>query len=305
MRRIGSVGLVAIAALLLGGCGQGGGQGGGTPQSAPATGSFDAERAWRDLRRQVQLGPRPAGSAANRRLTRLLARELEDGGATGIRIQRPHRNVVAALPGSEPGWIVVGAHHDTPEHPPGVVGANDGASGVALVLELVRSLPRPLPGPSLAVALFDAEEARRGREFGEDGMRGSRQYVRLAGLADASQQGAPPLDEIVAMVLFDMVGDCDLRVPREAHSSERLYALFAEAAGGEPFAGETGPVLDDHVPFLEAGIEAVDLIDFDFGPGQPPGEWWHSTEDTLDKVCPESLAAVGSAALAAIPRIGR
>jgi hypothetical protein len=105
------------------------------------------------------------------------------------------------------------------------------------------------------------------------------------------------------MVLLDMIGDCDLQIPREFSSDEGLYAAFADAAGGAPFEGVTGSILDDHVPFLERGIPAVDLIDFTFGGDSTPGKYWHTGEDTLDKVCPESLDAVGEAALEALPRL--
>ena len=142
-------------------------------------------------------------------------------------VQRPWRNVVGELPGRGAGTVVVGAHFDTKDGiEGGFEGANDGASGAAVVLELARALPRPLPGPSVDLALFDAEEARGSRPFEFDGARGSRQYVdyaRAGGL-----QGAPALDEIRAMVLFDLVGDCELRIPLEANSDPALYALFAD-----------------------------------------------------------------------------
>jgi Peptidase family M28 len=288
---------VALAGLAIAGCGGGGAAPAG---EAPGAG-FDSKRALADLRAQVELGPRPAGSAANRRQTRLLAAELRRAGVEAVRIQRPHRNVVGTIPGRGPGYVVVGAHHDTKAGlGPDFVGANDGASGVAVVLGLARDLPRPLPGPSVAIALFDAEEARGEASFAEDGTRGSRQYVADAA---AAAQGTPPLERIRAMVLFDMVGDCDLQLPREQGSDEAIYELFAEAAGGEPFAGETSAIDDDHVPFIEAGIPAVDLIDFSFGSDESPGPFWHTEEDTLDKVCADSLGAVGNAALEAIPRI--
>jgi glutaminyl-peptide cyclotransferase len=264
--------------------------------------AFDGERAFEDLRRQVEIGPRPAGSAASRRLTRLLARELRAAGAAQVQVTRPLRNVVATIPGREDGWVVVGAHHDTKDDVgPRFVGANDGASGVAVVLELARALPRPMPGPGIALALFDAEEARGDRPFAVDGTRGSRRYVREA--AAGGRGAIPPLGRIRAMVLFDMVGDCDLALPREASSDEGLYELFEQAAGGAPFGGSTGAISDDHVPFLEAGVPALDLIDFSYGPGASPGAWWHTEQDTLDKVCPESLQAVGDAAMQALPRI--
>jgi Zn-dependent M28 family amino/carboxypeptidase len=282
----------------------------GGDDSAPAAGAparFDAERAFGDLGDQVAIGSRPAGSPGARRAAALIADHLREAGAEGVTVQRPWRNVVGTIPGAGPGTVVVGAHYDTKDDVgAGFEGANDGASGVAVVLELARSLPRPLPGPSVALVLFDAEEARGERPYELDGARGSHQYVAYA--RAGGRQGAAPLDRIRAMVLFDMVGDCELRIPLEANSDPGLYALFADAAvertgGRAPFEGRAGAIADDHVPFLDAGVPAVDLIDFEYGPGPAPGAYWHSPEDTEDKVCAESLAAVGEAALAAIPRI--
>ncbi len=279
----------------------------GTVGGAPTTPAraFNAARAFRDLRAEVALGPRPAGSAANRRDARLIARRLRDAGVQDVRIQRPWRNVVGRIPGSQPGAVVVGAHRDTKDIP-GFVGANDGASGVAVLLELARDLPNPAPGPSVDLAFFDAEESRgassSARAFERTGDRGSRQYVRYA--AAAGRQGSPPLRSIRAMVLFDMVGDCDLRIPFEASSSPALYRRFLGAAGPNgPFRGTTPRILDDHTPFERAGIPAVDLIDFDYGPGPSPGAYWHTRNDDLAHVCAGSLRAVGAASLAAIPKI--
>ena len=280
---------IVITALLVG-CG------GKESPAPPSADPFDAERAFRDVEAQVALGPRPAGSAANRRLTELLANRLRAAGVADVEIQRPHRNVVGRIPGAERGAILLAAHHDTKDVP-GLVGANDGASGVAVVLEIARALPDRLDGRSIHIALFDAEEARGNREFAVDGLRGSRQYVERA--AAGGRQGAAPLKEIEAMVLFDLVGDCDLAVPRESNSDPALYAEFE----GEPFGGEATGVLDDHIPFIRAGIPAVDIIDLTYGPGASPGAYWHTQEDTLDKVCPESLDAVGEAALKALPQL--
>jgi glutaminyl-peptide cyclotransferase len=266
---------------------------------------FDERRAFADLRAQVRLGPRPAGSAASRRLTALLAARLRDAGVRRVGVQRPHRNVVGVIPGREPGAVVVGAHHDTKDAIPGFVGANDGASGVAVVLELARALRGRVQGPSLHLALFDAEEARGERPFTEDGARGSAQYVRYS--RGAGRQGSPPLDEIESMALFDLVGDCDLEIPLEQNSDRAPFDRFREAAleldpaaDGAPFTGEADAVLDDHIPFAEAGVPAVDLIDFRFGPGPSPGAWWHTTKDDLDRVCARSLGAVGRPATVAL-----
>jgi glutaminyl-peptide cyclotransferase len=292
----------AFAGIALAACGGDDADGG---ESAHGALAFDEQLAFEDVEAQVAFGPRPAGSDANAEMTKFLAAQLREAGVRKVRIQSPHRNVVGVIPGRRRGAVVVGAHHDTKDIP-GFVGANDGASGVAVVLELARALPDKVSGPSIRIALFDAEEARGDRPFEVDGTRGSRQYVRYAKHA---KDGSPPLDSIRGMVLFDLVGDCELDIPREASSDREIYDLFASAAaelsGGDPapFGGTTTPVSDDHVPFLEEGIPSVDLIDFVFGPGPSPGAYWHTTEDTLDKVCPSSLDAVGEAALVAIPEI--
>ena len=213
--------------------------------------------------------------------------------------------MVGRIPGAEPGTVVVGAHYDTKDIP-GFVGANDGASGVAVVLELARTLPSRLEGPSIDLVLFDAEEAPRHESFERGGDRGSGQFVRYA--RAGGRQGSPDLASIRAMVLFDMVGDCDLQIPLEANSDPDLYAAFADAANEqsgseEPFVGEAPGVLDDHTPFIQAGVPAVDLIDFDYGPGPSPGDWWHTRADNLAHVCASSLRAVGAPALAALPGI--
>jgi len=300
MRR--PIAALALLALALAGCGDDDG-GVGVPDR------FDADRAFADLEAQVELGPRPAGSTANRRQTGLLASRLRAAGVEDVHVQRPWLNVVGRIPGTDPGAVLVGAHHDTKDIP-GFLGANDGASGVAVVLEVARFLaPRaPLQGPAVHVALFDAEEARGERPFSEDGTRGSRQYVAYAERAEREGRpvdGSPPLGSIESMILLDMVGDCDLEIPREAGSDPALYESIAtQAPEGSPFGGTSDTVLDDHVPFAESGIPAVDLIDFSYGQGPSPGEWWHTTEDTLDKVCPESLDAVGEALLGALQATG-
>ncbi|TMK70791.1 MAG: Zn-dependent exopeptidase M28 [Actinobacteria bacterium] len=278
---------------------------GGAKSGAGAGSAFDADRAFRDLRAQVAIGPRPAGSPGARREVRLIRGRLRSAGLRDVRVQRPYRNVVARIPGAESGTVVVGAHYDTKDIPR-FVGANDGASGVAVLLELARTLPARLDGPSIDLAFFDAEESPRGESFDSGGDRGSGQFVRYA--RGGGRQGSPPLLQIRAMVLFDMVGDCDLHIPLEANSDAGLYSKFSAAAQDEsgsdaPFGGEAAGVLDDHTPFLQAGVPAVDLIDFDYGPGPSPGGWWHTRQDDLRHVCARSLGEVGAPALAALPAI--
>ena len=294
MRRL-AIGI--LAAVVLAGCGGEDGE--------PDPGGFDAERAFDDLEAQVALGPRPAGSAANRENAALIAERLREASVEDVVVQRPWRNVVGTIPGTEGGATLLAAHHDTKDVP-GMQGANDGASGVAVVLEIARALPSRVEGPSVHVALFDAEEARGERDFALDGTRGIRQYVRYAREAErrgGPVQGTRPLRQIDSMILLDLVGDCDLQIPREANSDPDLYEQIAGQAVGEdsPFGGTAPPIWDDHIPFVAAGIPAVDLIDFTYGPGPSPGGWWHTTEDSFDKVCPESLDAVGEAVLAVLP----
>ena len=265
----------------------------------PSVGDFDATRAYADLESQVAFGPRPAGSSAAIETADFLARRLRQAGVEDVAIQRPHRNVVGVIPGTQPATIVLGAHYDTVDGIPDFVGANDGASGTAVLLEIARVLGADdagVEGPSINFALFDAEEARPGRTFERDGTRGSRQYIRKT-----------ETSEIESMILLDMVGDCDLQIPRESGSDRALYSAIAGSAmeRGFPdvFNGSTGPISDDHVPFLEAGIPAVDLIDFNYGPGSSPGAYWHTSQDTLEHVCPQSLAAVGISVLGVLPTL--
>ncbi len=297
--------LAALAGLLgIAGCG------GAAPALDPVTvpghppPRFDAAHAFRLLRAEVAIGPRPARSAADARDARFIAARLRAAGVHDVEIQRPYLNVVGRIPGTEPGSVVIGAHHDTKDIP-GFVGANDGASGVAVVLELARALAHGWRGPSLDFALFDAEESAGPgdavRDFMRSGDRGSGQYV-----ADAAhgEQGTPRLGSIRAMVLFDLVGDCDLEIPLEASSDPGLYALFANASPGGPFTGAANAVLDDHTPFERRGIPAVDLIDFDYGPGPTPGAYFHTRRDDVRHVCRSSLGEVGAAAVEALPHVG-
>jgi glutaminyl-peptide cyclotransferase len=274
-----------LALLALGagmGClGCGGDEDADAAVPTPSKNRFDRDRAWRLLRDQVALGPRPAGSAASRRLAERLRRELPEGRFEAV--PGGLRNVIGRLPGARPA-IVIGAHYDTKDLP-GFVGANDGASGVAVLVELARVLRtnRRRGAPELRFVLFDGEEAPRGRdaEFLRYGVRGSRAYVRAH------------RKETSSMILLDFVGDRDLSLPREAGSNPALWARLRAAAGrvgvGRVFPNRTaGLIFDDHTPFTRAGIPAIDLIDFDY-------PHFHTRRDTLDKVSRRSLDAVGEA----------
>jgi glutaminyl-peptide cyclotransferase len=244
---------------------------------------FNERRAFALLREQVQLGPRPAGSAASRTLAERLRTLLPNGRFQPV--PDGLRNVVGVVRGRNPRrTVVVGAHYDTKDLP-GFVGANDGASGTAAVVELARTIkPRQLR-PTIVFVLFDGEESPKGtpdNEFERYGLRGSK-------VAAAAYRNAE------AMILLDFVGDRDLTIPRERNSDRALWAKLRRAAArtgnGRTFPPvASGAVIDDHTPFLRAGVPSIDLIDFDFA-------CWHRTCDDLSAVSPKSLDASGETVL--------
>ena len=251
---------------------------------------FDSARAWKTLRYQVGLGERPAGSPASRKLGRFLKRRVPNGRYQ--RVPGGLRNVIGRVPGRDPERVVlVGAHYDTKDIP-GFVGANDGASGTAVVLRLAREIKPRAIRPTLLFAFFDGEESPRGtpdHEFEEEGLRGSRVAARrFAGRVDR-------------MVLLDFVGDEELSIPREANSTRRLWSRLRAAArragAADTFPDATaGGILDDHIPFLRRGVPAIDLIDFDF-------DCFHRTCDDLDVVSEDSLDRVGETMMELLPTL--
>jgi hypothetical protein len=237
---------------------------------------FDGAAAFRLLRRQVEMGPRPAGSAESRRLARLLRRIVPRGHYQDV--PGGLRNVIGTVRGREPGYVVVGAHYDTKDNP-GFVGANDGASGTAIVAQLARTIRKPRH--TVKFVFFDGEETPRGTpddEFEEKGLRGSK-------------VAAPTLKDARAMVLLDMVADRALDIRYESNSSPGLWRKLRHAAGTVGALpvfprGNQGPVSDDHLPFLDAGVPSIDLIDFDF-------PCWHRRCDNMSAVSERSVDAVG------------
>jgi glutaminyl-peptide cyclotransferase len=236
---------------------------------------FDGAAAFRLLRRQVEMGPRPAGSAESRRLARLLKRIVPRGRYQPV--PDGLRNVIGTVPGREPGYVVVGAHYDTAAIR-GFVGANDGASGTAVAAELARTITRPRH--TVHFIFFDGEELPRGSEgdFEVEALRGSK-------------VAAPEFADARAMLLLDFVGDRVLTLRRESNSSPGLWRRLRGAArrvgAGSVFpSGTQGAVSDDHLPFLEQGVPSVDLIDFNF-------RCWHLRCDDMSAVSERSVDAVG------------
>lgn len=291
--------VAAVVATLfaLGSSSESGGAPATTSAAAPRVDRFDGARAFSLLRTQVEtFGPRPAGSAASRRTAEWARRKLPRGRFEAIPGHPRLRNVVGHLPGKRPA-IVVAAHYDTEASVPGHVGANDGAAGTAAVLELARAL-RALPAPSGArevrFVLFDGEEEPEGcpdGEFLRCALRGSKAYAKRHAR------------EVGALVLLDYIAEKGTRIPQEGSSDPELWkqlrAAAARVGAGATFPDEVGPaILDDHTPFLQRGITAIDLIDFDY----PQRD---STEDDMDAVSEASLDAVGETVLELLSRLRR
>ncbi len=258
---------------------------------------FNGQRALADVEQQLSFGPRTPGSPGHAQAVDWILSSLREAGWEA-EVQRTTfagqdiQNIIARRSGGASGdWVILGAHYDTrivADQDPDpanrslpVPGANDGASGVAVLLELARVLPADLE-TEVWLVFFDAED--NGNLPGLDWILGSSAFVELL-------EGQPD-----AAVILDMVGDADLNLYLEQNSDLQLSAsIWAQAAalGYEEFFIPLPKysMLDDHTPFLRAGIPAVDIIDFDY-------PYWHTVEDTLDKVSAESLEAVGATLLA-------
>lgn len=247
------------------------------------TSAFDAGRALDLVRMQVAAGPRPAGSAALRRVRRQLVARLPRAREEAVAGHPGLVNVVGRIPGRAPA-VVLAAHYDTQLRPAGFVGANDSAAGTAVVLEAARALerrPRPAGAREVRFVLFDGEELPADGDegaFDRDGLRGSRAYA------------AAHAREVGALVLADYVGNRGLRLPREGTSDRALWSRVRAAADragvGRVFRGTGVSIIDDHLPFLDAGVPAVDLIDWDY-----PQK--NTARDTIDRLSEGALDATG------------
>lgn len=257
------------------------------PTSTPV--SFDGLRAYADVQTQVAFGPRIPETEGHAKAVEWIREELVKAGWQ-VEIQEsealghPIKNIVAKRNDESP-QIIIGAHYDTrmladndldpANHSKPVPGANDGASGVAVLLELARSLPEDTV--PVWLVFFDAED--NGRIEGWEWTLGSPEFVRN----NSSQPRA--------VVVVDMIGDADLDIYKERNSDPDLTTEIWETAGslgyGNKFISEYKySMQDDHRPFVQAGMPTVLIIDFDY-------PYWHTIEDTPDKVAAESLEAVG------------
>ena len=270
-------------------------------QAAPAP-QFDSNRAWEHLRQLVALGPHPAGSPAVEQARSYIKRQLREAGVGASEQawddQTPagpiHMvNLAATIPGASPSRLVIAGHYDTKrfrEFP--FVGANDGGSSAAFLIELARVL-KPRRSPLTIELLFlDGEEAVIDWK-GTDHTYGSRHYVEAA-------KRAGTLGSLKAMVLVDMIADRDLHIKRDVNSTPWLTNIIWNAAARQKLTDVFQPISaqieDDHLPFVQAGVPSVDIIDLEYPP-------WHTAGDTLDACSARSLQVVGDVLFAALPEI--
>jgi Zn-dependent M28 family amino/carboxypeptidase len=271
--------------------------------AAQAPPAFDSGKAYEHLRQQVTLGPRPAGTAANTQTRAYIIKSLAAAGLKAV--EQPFTastpvgpvkmvNVIATLPGQRADRIAITSHFDTkPVNEFRFVGASDGASSTAALLELARVLAaRPKPAVTYEFIFFDGEEAF-GEWRGTNHTYGSQYYV------DAARK-AGTLGTMKAMILLDMIGDRNLNMRRDSNSAawltDIIWSTAKKLGHGAQFPDEVTSIEDDHLPFVQAGVPSVDLIDLDYAP-------WHTAADTLDKVSAGSLQIVGDVVLASLPAI--
>jgi hypothetical protein len=312
MKRSAAAFFAAMALCALAGCGAvpatpETAAGGAAPETAVPRGDLGAA-ALREASAFAALGPKAAGTPEGRAAADWIAARLATAGVAAETVPfedatpagtLEFRNVVARLPGAGDGIVVLGAHFDTKTGIEGFVGANDSGSGTGLLLALAPVLAAWRDRPfEVRLAFFDGEECQV--QYGSgDGLHGSRRMAQS--LAESGEAV-----RVAVMLLADMVGDAslDVRIPRNgdpdwtrrilrAAEAEGVRRHFGLAAGG-------GTVLDDHLPFLQQGIPAVDLIDFTYGSAPGKNDYWHTAADTPDKLSADSLDMVGRVILRAL-----
>jgi len=269
---------------------------------------FNADRAYADLRMMVGFGPRPAGSEALSRTRAYIVSELQKAGLKAEldefepvtpRGRKKMVNIRASRPGSGRAVIALVGHYDTKLFDNmRFVGANDGGSSAAWVLEMARATAGLRLQSTLEFVFFDGEEAVV-EWTDDDSVYGSRYDVERRSRAGTLQQ-------LKAVILVDMIGDKDLRIEKESQSTQWLTDTIWNAARSlgytQEFPNSVQTIADDHIPYLKARVQAVDLIDFNYGPGHA---YWHQASDTLDKTSPRSLKVVGDAVYASLTEIDR
>jgi Zn-dependent M28 family amino/carboxypeptidase len=262
---------------------------------------FSGEKALAFTREAVADGPRPSGSPAIEHLRVQILAELK---RTGCKVSFDDftattpdgavkmRNIICTFPGKSGRAIVITGHYDTKKQP-GFVGANDGGSSTGFLMELAAASAGAPRTDDLVIVFFDGEEAVKQWQDG-DNTYGSRHLAE-------TWKNDGMLGKIKALINVDMIGDKDLDLIYDTNSTTDLRNLVwtvAEKSGyGAHFPRTPSAMEDDHIPFIQAGVKSLDLIDFTFG---PRNQYWHTTQDTMDKLSANSFAIIGAVVMDSI-----
>ncbi|MBL7077397.1 MAG: M28 family peptidase [Kiritimatiellae bacterium] len=292
------------------------------PSNLPPPDAVDGAVALSEVARFVGVGPRVSGTPGASRAAAFISDRLRGVGYRALLDAFSETtpdgdvafaNVIGIPPGmsgtmlpevlgnAESPVVILLSHYDTKAGISGrFVGANDSGSSTGLLLHLAGLIAARAPTlPPVVLAFVDGEEARH--NYGpNDGLHGSRHLADL--IVSSGQQ-----DKVSGVIVLDMIGDKDLDIripPNTTHDLLQIAFKAAEAEGvRSQFGISRGSVLDDHVPFLERGIPAIDLIDFEFGSAPGLNDYWHTDADTMDKLSAESLEIVGRVVLRMLPRL--
>jgi len=273
---------------------------------------FDSARAMQYVREMVAFGPRPIGSANHQKVEDYISSHLKGDGVENDVFTAetpvgkfPVRNIIAKFPGTRDGIIVIASHYDTnyPLRKTSYIGANDGASSSALLLEIANQLRgKKRDGYSVWLVWDDAEEAMKPESelaFDKDSLYGIRNLAE-------KWQNDGTLKKVKAFLLADMIGDADLNIDRDQNSTPWLEEIVYQAASRlgyqSHFFARDNQVTDDHIPFMQRGVPCADLIDFDYGYNNV---FWHTPQDTVDKLSPKSLEIAGSTILETVSILDR
>ena len=257
---------------------------------------FNGAEALEFTKRLVAFGPRPSGSAAIRQAQAYILGELK---ALGFQVIQddftgstplgptPMKNIIARSAGKSGKIIAITGHYDTKSMPGTFfVGANDGGSSAGFLLELAKAIAHDTRQDEVQLVWLDGEEAVA-QWTESDSLYGSR-HLAERWAADGT------LARITALINVDMIGDKDLDILNDVNSSATLRQLVWRVAGqlgyGQHFLRQQSAIEDDHIPFLRHGVNALDLIDFTYGPNN---SFWHNDKDTIDKLSAESFEIVG------------
>ena len=283
------------------------------PQRAEARSPFQGQRAYEDLKRIVNIGPRPPGSKEAEETRRMIREELEKAGlevreypfeAETPLGKKTMVNVVGVVKGSQDGIILLGNHYDTKYFPDfRFVGANDGGSTTAWMIEMARALGPERDGRSIWLVWFDGEEALK--EWSDsDSLYGSREMVRLLRARNL-------LPKVAFMINVDMIGDRYLGILRDQGAEgangwliNGVWTTASELGVSGHFLSQSSAIQDDQLPFRLAGIPALNLIDYQYGGSKLDHKnTWHTPNDTQEKVSADSLQVVGDVIYQALPSL--